>query len=331
MHIEAETLDDLLHQVFTGLLRSRNRTESTKGPARELIGTLLTLTDPRARFSRTERRATLFSCLGETLWYLSGSDKLDVIEYYIPRYRTFAGLPQTAERATGAYGPRVAAPGNTNQIQAIIDLLQHKRDTRQAVIQIFDASDLRTASSDVPCTCTLQFFARAGLLHMVTHMRSNDAYLGLPHDVFAFTMIQELIARSISHELGVYHHSVGSLHLYEENERQARQYLDEGWQEKMAMPPMPRGDPWPSLSWLQEMEESVRLGRRETVAQAGVDPYWADLARILRTKVLLASGDKRAMVKEKTRCLLKYMMPSSGARKGAPGLNQPAHSFASQE
>jgi thymidylate synthase len=76
MHIKAEHLDDLLHQIFRKLLKSKSRTRSTKGAARELITTLLTINDPRARFSRTERRAVLFSCLGETLWYLSGSAQL---------------------------------------------------------------------------------------------------------------------------------------------------------------------------------------------------------------------------------------------------------------
>lgn len=37
-------------------------------------------------------------------------------------------------------------------------------------------------------------------------MRSNDAYLGFPHDVFFFTMIQELVARSLGIRVGDYHH-----------------------------------------------------------------------------------------------------------------------------
>ena len=48
-------------------------------------------------------------------------------------------------------------------------------DTRQAVIQIFDAADVRARRVDVPCTCTVQFLPRAGKLHVVTSMRSNDA------------------------------------------------------------------------------------------------------------------------------------------------------------
>ena len=74
MHIEGQTLDDLLQAVFRRALKSKVVTRSSKGAARELMGVMLKLTNPRARFSRTERRATLLSCLGETLWYFSGSD-----------------------------------------------------------------------------------------------------------------------------------------------------------------------------------------------------------------------------------------------------------------
>jgi len=74
MHIEGDTLDELLQPVFRKALKSKVVTRSSKGSARELMGVMLKLTNPRARFSRTERRATLLSCLGETLWYFSGSN-----------------------------------------------------------------------------------------------------------------------------------------------------------------------------------------------------------------------------------------------------------------
>jgi len=297
MHIKAATLDDLLHRVFNKALKSTVRTQSSKGPARELMAVMLTLENPRARFSRTEKRGTLFSCLGETLWYLSGSNKLEVIEYYIPNYRQYSDLSRRATIAPGAYGPRIFGGKGRSQLDAVIDHLSTKKDTRQAVIQIFDSRDL--GKKDVPCTCTLQFMARRGKLHMFTSMRSNDAYLGLPHDVFAFTLLQEIVARTISLDLGLYHHAVGSLHLYEIHDAQARQFLAEGWQAKMAMPPMPVGDPRPSIEWLLNVERALRNGNRHSLRGQSLDPYWLDLARLLRIKALLSGTDRRAIVREK--------------------------------
>ena len=59
-------------------------------------------------------------------------------------------------------------------------------------------------------------------------MRSNDAFKGLPHDVFCFTMLQEIFARTLGVHVGVYKHAVGSLHLYDKDRQKANQYLKEG-------------------------------------------------------------------------------------------------------
>jgi thymidylate synthase len=305
MFISADTLDDALRQAFTRLLSSKTRTSSGKGLAREIIGAILKIRNPRARFSRTENRAVLFSCLGETLWYLSGSNSLDHITYYIKKYRDLSGAKKGARLASGGYGPRIFGSGNKSQMNAVIQLIRRKladpngkSDTRQAVIQIYDKLDLLTNSSDVPCTCTMQFLPRGGRLHMVVHMRSNDAYIGLPHDVFAFTFMQEIVARDVGLELGTYTHSVGSLHLYDQDERRARDFLAEGWQYRTEMPAMPIGDPWPSIDWLRANEEAIRKGRLSPLEADGVDPYWVDLARLLRIFALINSKDRRGIVEE---------------------------------
>ena len=121
-------------------------------------------------------------------------------------------------------------------------------------------------------------------LYMFTNMRSNDVFSGLPHDVFSFTMLQEIMARALSVELGNYKHAVGSLHLYEKDRDAAQQFLDEGWQStKTPMPPMPKGDPWPAIDSLRKAECVIRMGEATGVdGLEVVDPYWADLIRLLR-------------------------------------------------
>lgn len=298
MQIEADTLDDLLNRVFKKLLRAQH-ISPTKDPAREIRAVLLVLKNPRARFSRAESRATLFSCLGELCWYLAGRDDLAFIQYYIPRYYKYSDDGKTLN---GAYGRRWFDLGDVNQIEKILDILKNKGDSRQAVMQVFSASDLQKKTEDVPCTCTLQFMKRNGKLEMLTNMRSNDAYLGLPHDIFSFTMLQEILARSANCELGRYYHSVGSLHLYDKDNDGARRYLSEGFQTtdpKMAMPPMPLGDPWPQISWLQEAEEKIRLGNLGEIEGSGIDPYWLDIARLLKIKALYMRKNLRDLVTEK--------------------------------
>lgn len=280
MYITAATLDDLLIKVYQKLLKSKIHIKPSKGAAIEIPGALLQITNPRARLSRTEKRGrTLFSCLGELLWYMSGTNELDFITYYISLYEEFSDDGTTIY---GGYGPRLFNNNGINQVQNVIELLKKKLETRQAVIQLFHAQDLEEPHKDIPCTCTLQFLVRQHRLHMVTYMRSNDAFWGLPHDVFSFTMLQEMVARSINVELGTYKHSVGSLHLYEDKVEDAQQFIKEGLQSKIAMPAMPSGDPFPSISLLLQIEEKLRKGKFVDISQQPLDNYWTDLVRLLQ-------------------------------------------------
>ena len=91
------------------------------------------------------------------------------------------------------------------------------------------------------------------------------------------------MARDLAVDLGTYKHAVGSLHLYDETMNAANAFLDEGWQSTEApMPPMPIGDPWPSVKLVLHAESSIRTtGLFDQAMLNNVDPYWADLVRLL--------------------------------------------------
>ena len=278
-YLKTETLDDAMRLIIELILTSGEPIQPSKGSAKELFGATVEITNPLARLSRTETRGKPFSCLGELCWYLAGSNQLEFIEYYIPAYQKFSEHGEIF----GGYGPRLFNWEGLNQFENVADLLRRKPDSRQAVIQLFDADDLLEEHKDVPCTCTLQFMLRQGRLHLITYMRSNDAYLGLPHDVFCFTMLQEIMARKLSAEIGTYKHTVGSLHLYNRNILSAKRFLNEGWQPTTEpMPPIPAGDPSKQVLNLIEAESTIRYGEGfESSRLDALDPYWADLIRLL--------------------------------------------------
>ena len=295
-YLAANNLDDLMYKVFEMLLDGQKRVKATKGWNYEEFGVTLGLRYPRSRLSRSESRQILASCLGELLWYLNGSDQLDFIQYYLGRYDTASDDNKTIH---GAYGPRLFGSNGQNQIENVLNLLRRKPSSRRAAIQLFEARDLVADYKDIPCTCTMQFMIRNDRLNMITYMRSNDAYVGLPHDIFSFTMLQEVMARSLDTEIGFYRHSVGSLHLYEPNVEAAKQYLSEGFQDTKPMPIMPKTDPWKSIDILKRAEASLRLNDGASIQELKeqVAPFWADLTRILQIFSLYKTGaDKRAIV-----------------------------------
>lgn len=279
VYFSEATIDDLMRVALKEIFGRGAHIEATKGGNTEITGVLLELSNPRARVSRTETRGKPFSCLGELCWYLGKTDRLDVIEYYIPIYRKFA----EGGKLFGAYGPRLFDWNGLTQFSNVAALLRRKPHSRQAVIQLFAASDIAEQHKDVPCTCTLQFLVRDDALHLLVSMRSNDVFWGFPHDVFCFTMLQEVMASTLGIRLGTYKHVVGSLHLYDERRDAANRFLDEGWQQTdLPMPAMPLGDPWPAIRSLVSAEAQIRTKGADEIDVAGLDSYWADLIRLLQ-------------------------------------------------
>lgn len=266
-------------QLYQELLGREGNVASSRGNNTEIVGILIEMEKARARLSSSETRGRLYSSLGELLWYLTGDNKLDFIERYIPAY-----VDESADGATvhGGYGRRLSNQRGVGQLTNVIQLLHERPSSRRAVIQIFNAEDLAAPHKEIPCTTTLQFLIRDERLHLLVTMRSNDAYLGLPHDVFCFTMLQEMIARSLDREVGTYHHFAGSMHLYDDHRPRAEELISEGFQARKEMPPMPAGAPWPSVEVVLKAELRARNGETFDACEYGLDPYWTDIIRLLQ-------------------------------------------------
>lgn len=316
-----------MRAVFKQLLTGRGNfvVDSSKGKSTEVFGALLELKNPRARLSRSFSKAKAFSPLGELFWYLSGSDSVEFIKHYIPNYPKLIKDEVTAK---GAYGPRLFGEmaskkrDETSEWDRVIRTLRQREGSRNALIQIYANSDAKPKNGDKPCTCTLQFAVRNGQLTMHTHMRSNDAFKGLPHDIFTFTMLQEIAARELGFGLGRYTHSVASLHLYhdraatedfppENSTSGAQEYYREGFHDFSPMPEMPLGNPWPSIEKVKVAEREIRAGNIEYASPADIDPYWRDFIDLFRIHKIFEEmkkrGDDLKVERPELRRVLKIM------------------------
>lgn len=297
MIIEGRYLDEIMRKLYSELSKSTDTFTASKGDGQDLLGPKIVLKNPRARISATATRGRLVSALGEFCWYMAGSADLEFIRFYVPDYP-----PKGATGALeDAYGPRLLGTGQFghafNQIERVIERLKKKPDTRRAVISILGSGDLEAEKLEAPCTVALQFIRRRERLHLVAMMRSNDAYLGFPHDVFCFTMIQEIVARALGIQVGEYHHFATSLHLYERNKNSVSAYLEEGLQNPVfAMPKMPSGCQINHLKAFLDVELSIRTGVIKNASQINLPVYWRDLSL-----VLLRLADSRFKRGQKTR------------------------------
>jgi thymidylate synthase len=276
-----DSLDELQCWVFERLL-GEGRHVSPRGlPTLEISPVQLSLANPRRRLLTSgARKWNLPLAVGEFCWHVSASNKLSFIRYYSSRWGDFADDEQTIRGS--CYGYRLFHPQGSapSQWKVAQTLLSRDPLSRRAVLlmaQPLCVDDMN--ARDVACSSSLQFLVRNGRLDALLNMRSNDAYWGLPYDVFFFTMLQELLATELGLELGVYHHSVGSLHLYSRHVEHARKVLrDTKWLD-LEMPKMSDVD---ELGQFLAAERAIRVGGSDAQSHVRTLPaYWRSLAQVL--------------------------------------------------
>lgn len=145
--------------------------------------------------------------LAEWLWIQAGREDVTSIAGFNSK---IANYSDDGVIFAGAYGPRLSKQWNY-----LLSTLRKDPDSRQAVATIFTPAP--EATKDVPCTLSLQVFIRGGRMHGIMTMRSNDLWLGLPHDFFNFAQIVNWLAGSLDVLPGSMTIQAGSSHIYASN------------------------------------------------------------------------------------------------------------------
>lgn len=178
----------------------------------ELTGMTLVVQDPRVPLLPigVGRGVNAKLAAIEALSLIAGVWRHDLVTRAAPGYSdVLVSGTDAAAAAEVAYGPRTA-----DQVSYVLDLLRQDPTSRQAVLSIWRASDLRR-DGDKPCTLTMQFLLRNDELECHVTMRSQDVWLGLAMDLFMFTQLQHTLANMLGIRAGRFVHHVGSLHAYE--------------------------------------------------------------------------------------------------------------------
>lgn len=184
---------------------------------REILGAQFRLTNPLDNLAVRQGTSSKIA-YAEGLQLVCGRSFPELMVRIAPN---FANFTDGGTWFHGAYGPRIR-----HQLETIRQTLSVDESSRQALVTIWDpAYDGHSGTNDTPCTVALQFFNRRGALSMVTTMRSNDIWWGVPYDVFQFTFLQTQLAASLDLSLGEYIHQAGSLHLYERDRERASEVL----------------------------------------------------------------------------------------------------------
>jgi thymidylate synthase len=190
----------------------------------------------------------------EAYWILSGDDRVETIAPYNSRIKNFS---DDGERFFGAYGPKIKA-----QLPYIIEKLMVDEDSRQAGLTIW--RECPPDTKDVPCTVAIFFSIRNGKLNAHVFMRSSDVWLGVPYDVFNFSMLSHLVCGLLNEVRrrdslvvpGQLFLTAASSHLYETNWADAKLCLASEVLEQPQTPDVMYVVPSACMDWLKGLRET---------------------------------------------------------------------------
>lgn len=199
---------DALQDILTNGVEVSPRGKLTK----EMPQRTLVVNTRRPVLTIPERSLSYRFMAAEAYWILSGDDRVETIAPYNSRIKEFS---DDGERFFGAYGPKIR-----EQLPYVVAKLLEDPDTRQAGLTIWRESPPQT--KDVPCTVAIFFGIRNDMLNCHVFMRSSDVWLGVPYDVFTFSMLTHLVSGLLNESLrsvqpGTLYLTAASSHLYEPN------------------------------------------------------------------------------------------------------------------
>ncbi len=179
------------------------------------VSTIYEQPTERVLFDRI-RDANPFFHLMESLWIIAGSRRVELPQYFLNNITRFSDDGVTFH---GAYGYRLRHAFGVDQIDAAVNVLTLRPDTRQVVLSIWHPGlDMGAKTLDVPCNDMLMLDIVDGKLNMTVCNRSNDAIWGAyGANAVQFSMLQEYIAASIGCGVGFYVQQSNNFHVYTDN------------------------------------------------------------------------------------------------------------------
>lgn len=240
---------DHLSQILTGGDEVSPRGKLTK----ELPQKTIVVNTRKPVLTLPNRKLSYQFMAAEAFWILSGDYRVHTIAPYNKHISQFSDDGVTF---AGAYGPEIL-----DQINYVIGKLIEDPDTRQAGLTIWKKNP--KPSKDIPCTVAIFFNIRQGKVNAHVFMRSSDAWLGIPYDVFNFSILVHgvcafLQEKGITVEPGNLYLTAASSHLYEEHFQAATDCIMHPY-ELTAQPDTPEvlfTNPEKLINWLKDLRDT---------------------------------------------------------------------------
>ncbi|MEL0331489.1 MAG: thymidylate synthase [Candidatus Poseidoniales archaeon] len=172
----------------------------------------------------TTKKLHLPSIVHELLWFLKGDTNV--------RYLQENGVRIWNEWAddNGDLGPVYgkqwrkweAKDGRIiDQVQEAIATIKTNPNSRRIIVSAWNVGELDEMAL-MPCHAFFQFHVANGRLNCQLYQRSADVFLGVPFNIASYALLTHMMAQVCDLEPGVFVHTLGDAHLYNNHLEQAR-------------------------------------------------------------------------------------------------------------
>lgn len=168
---------EMAYKVYTALVDSGVHRDSRNGPViylPEPVSMTYVLPLQRCNFTKGRDANPIFHHM-ESLWMLAGRRDVAFMEKFNSKIGQYS---DDGVNFNAAYGYRARHHFGHDQLQEAIWLLEEDKDSRQAVVQLWDHNDLVKETKDKACNMLMVFSCRDDEVDLTVFNRSNDAVYG---------------------------------------------------------------------------------------------------------------------------------------------------------
>ena len=119
-----------------------------------------------------------------------------------------------------------------NQLSKVINILSEHKNTRRAIITIYDGKECDLYEDDTPCCLNLGFEIIDDMLNMTIHFRSQDLIFGFCNDQYTLFKYHKLVLDMLSYKrypnlkLGTSTWMINNLHIYDQHINKKENYFN---------------------------------------------------------------------------------------------------------
>ncbi|HMK18188.1 MAG TPA: thymidylate synthase [Chitinophagaceae bacterium] len=280
------TLKDIL-TIGSEIRAAESLSVGSNKKFKEILNYNLIIKNPTQRLlTNSSRGFNLPGAIARFVWMMAANNRLADIEFYWGlKVSKFTDDGYTVPGSS--YGARMfnASPG-LDQIEAVIKRLKEDPSTRRAAVSIYHPIDAIRPSKDIPCTFGIFYHVRDNKLISTVVMRSNNAFILLPYNIFEFSLLAEIIAKEVGVEMGSMYYNALSMHIYEDNYEISQKIVD-GKDElnDIHFPPMPF-TPKP----MEEVKKLIRLEAQIRHVSAGLNN--SNINEWLKDTIIIGKGEE---------------------------------------